>query len=130
MIDKIPSRQHVIATSINGTKTGDNSVQSNVQATINHGEKATNSGLTKAEEKKDKAIHEKQIQDIVKKINEKLIHDNTSLKFEIHEDLDRYYVKVIDDETKETIKEIPPKKMLDYYAAMRENMGLEIDTRV
>jgi flagellar protein FlaG len=54
----------------------------------------------------------------------------TNLKFELHEKLDDYYVKVIDRETKEVIKEIPPEKMLDMYAAMAEFMSFLTDEKV
>lgn len=54
----------------------------------------------------------------------------TSIQFELHEDLDEYYVTVVDPLTKEVIKEIPPKKMLDMYAAMYTHMGILIDDKV
>lgn len=55
---------------------------------------------------------------------------HTSIKFELHDKLDRYYVSVIDKNTDEVIKEIPPKKMLDMYAAMAEFMGFIVDEKV
>ena len=54
----------------------------------------------------------------------------TNLKFVLHDKLGEYYVKVVDIETDEVIKEIPPEKMLDMYAQMAEFMGLLIDEKV
>ncbi|QFK73369.1 flagellar protein FlaG [Pradoshia sp. D12] len=55
---------------------------------------------------------------------------HASLKFELHEDLNEYYVTVVDDATGNVLREIPPKKMLDMYAAMVENMALFVDRKV
>lgn len=54
---------------------------------------------------------------------------HTNLKFELHDKLEKYYVTVVDSETKEVIKEIPPKKFLDMYAQMAEFMGILIDEK-
>jgi len=54
----------------------------------------------------------------------------TSLKFVLHEKLNEYYVLVIDDSTKEVIREIPPEKLLDMYAAMAEYLGLIVDEKI
>ena len=55
---------------------------------------------------------------------------HASLKFELHEDLNEYFVTVVDDATGNVLREIPPKKMLDMYAAMVENMALFVDRKV
>src|SRR5699024_5663170 len=60
------------------------------------------------------------IEGMVEGLNEFIQPINTSVKFELHDKLDRYYVKVIDSTTKELIREIPPEQMLDMYAAMAE----------
>jgi len=48
----------------------------------------------------------------------------------MHEKLGEYYVQIIDEETKEVIREVPPKKMLDLYAAMAERIGLIINEKI
>lgn len=55
---------------------------------------------------------------------------NTNLKFIYHEKLEKYYVTVINVSTEEVIREIPPEKMLDMYAAMAESMGLLVDEKI
>lgn len=67
---------------------------------------------------------------IVKGLNDFLQPSQTSLKFELHEKLNEYYVQIIDGNTHEVVKEIPPKKMLDIYVAMMENIGLIVDEKI
>lgn len=66
---------------------------------------------------------------LVDKLNEFIDPLITNLKFVLHEDLNEYYVTVVNPLTDEVIKEIPPKKMLDMYAAMAEFMGILIDEK-
>lgn len=73
---------------------------------------------------------EEKLNEMIQSINDIIQPPHTSLKFELHEKLDDYYVTVIDDSTKEVIREIPSKKMLDMYAAMREFMGLMVDEKI
>jgi len=54
----------------------------------------------------------------------------TNLKFVFHEDLHEYYVTIINPVTDEVIREIPPKKLLDMYAAMAEYIGLLVDEKI
>lgn len=70
------------------------------------------------------------VKEIVDSVNKFLEASSTALKFEFHEKLNEYYVKIIDEKTKETIREIPPKKMLDFYAAMTEFLGLLVDKKI
>lgn len=71
--------------------------------------------------------------DVKKKIdgvNQFLKSANTNLKFNLHEDLNEYYITIVDEETNEVIKEVPPKKLLDIYAAMINTVGLFIDKKI
>ncbi|MFD1334152.1 flagellar protein FlaG [Oceanobacillus iheyensis] len=70
------------------------------------------------------------LEDAVDHMNELLKPIRRNLKFEMHEKLERYYVTVVDSETSEVIKEIPPKKMLDMYAELAEFMGFLIDEKI
>lgn len=83
------------------------------------------------ENKEEKNLLSKEkLNEVVESMNQFLQPTHTSLKFELHEKLDEYYVKIIDDETKEVIREIPSKKILDMYAAMTEFMGLVVDKKI
>ncbi|MDE8564467.1 flagellar protein FlaG [Anoxybacillus rupiensis] len=70
------------------------------------------------------------LSDIVKSMNTFLQPSQTSLRFELHDELKEYYVQVVDERTKEVIREIPPKKLLDMYAAMMEFVGLVVDKKI
>ncbi|HEO8420561.1 TPA: flagellar protein FlaG [Yersinia enterocolitica] len=74
--------------------------------------------------------NKEQLNEVIESINAFMQPSHTSLKFELHEKLNDYYVTVIDDDTKEVVREIPSKKMLDMYAAMKEFMGLVIDEKI
>lgn len=71
-----------------------------------------------------------EVEKIVKGLNEFLQPAHTSIRFVLHDKLNEYYVKVINDRTQEVIKEIPPKKLLDIYAAMTEFLGLVVDKKI
>ena len=66
----------------------------------------------------------------IETINKMMEVKNTGLKFNIHDELDRIFVQVIDRNTDEVIKEIPSKKFLDMITTMLDFMGLLIDERV
>lgn len=82
------------------------------------------------EERTSKEISKEKLEEIVKGMNEFLQPSHTSLKFNVHEDLKEYYVQLIDDRTKEVVREIPPKKLLDMYAAMMKFVGLIVDQKI
>jgi len=63
-------------------------------------------------------------------MNQLISPHHTSLHFAFHEKLDRYYVQIIDSDTNEVIKEIPPKKFLDAHAATLELLGFLVDKRI
>lgn len=67
---------------------------------------------------------------VVDSLNDFLTPAQTSLKFEFHDKLNEYYVTLIDEKTKEVVKEIPSKKMLDFYAAMTEFIGVMMDKKI
>lgn len=69
------------------------------------------------------------IQEKVQAMNDFLSPSHASLKFTFHEDLQEYYVEIVDLQTNEVIREIPPKKFLDMYAAMVQLMGMFVDKR-
>lgn len=55
---------------------------------------------------------------------------NTSLRFQYHEELQEYYVTIVDSKTDEVVKEIPSKKLMDIYAAMRDFLGILVDHKI
>ena len=70
------------------------------------------------------------VKQVIDSLNKFLEPNNTSLKFELHEELNEYYVTIVNDETHEVIREIPSKKILDIYAAMTEFLGFVVDKKI
>lgn len=75
------------------------------------------------------AIKEEDMQRFVEDVNEVLIPSKRHVQFEYHDDLNEYYVVVVDDESKEVVREVPSKKLMDMYAAMNEFIGLLFDKK-
>ena len=72
-----------------------------------------------------------QVEKVVDSMNRFLKASNTHLKFVFHDELNEYYVTVVDSVSDEVIKEIPSKKMLDMYASMMsEVLGAIVDHKV
>lgn len=63
-------------------------------------------------------------------MNKFLESANVQLRFKFHEQLNEYYVTIVDSETEEVVREIPPKKLLDIHAAMKDFIGLLIDHKI
>jgi flagellar protein FlaG len=74
-------------------------------------------------------VSEAFIQKAVDKANDTFKVQNRSLEFKIHERTKEIIVKIIDRDTKEVIREIPPEKMLDMFASMLEFAGLLVDEK-
>ena len=75
-------------------------------------------------------ISKKQLQQAVEMVNEFLQINNSASKFVLHEGLDRYFVQLIDSETEEVLKEIPPKRLLDAFYEMQKLVGMIVDEKI
>lgn len=65
----------------------------------------------------------------IDEINHKIRPTHTSCQFSYHEKTNRITIKVIDDDTEEVIREIPPEKALDMLAKTLELEGILVDER-
>lgn len=67
-------------------------------------------------------------------LNKAMKISNHHLEFTLHEKSGRYLVKVVDSESQEVIREIPPEDALDYAAKVRdmlnEMIGLMVDEKI
>jgi flagellar protein FlaG len=68
-----------------------------------------------------------QIKKAVEQINKNMAHSEAV--FGIHEKTNRITIKIVDKETKELIKELPPEKTLDMIAKAWELAGLLVDEK-
>ena len=69
------------------------------------------------------AAIKKAVEDINKRAN------NSEAIFGIHEPTNRVTIKLVDKDTKEVIKELPPEKTLDMIAKVWEMAGLLVDEK-
>jgi flagellar protein FlaG len=70
------------------------------------------------------------LEKVISAMNDMLEPAHTSSKFVLHEKLNDYYVQIVDEVTKEVVKEIPNKKFLDMYAEMIDFMGIFVDKKI
>jgi len=67
--------------------------------------------------------------EMIEKANKAIIGATCRFEYSIHEGTKEIMVKVINKETQEVIREIPPEKILDMVAKMWELVGILVDER-
>ena len=77
--------------------------------------------------KEEHAPSEATISDSVARANRHM--ERTHCEYSYHEKTKRVSIKVLDDETGEVIREIPPEKSLDMLQKMWEMAGIVLDER-
>ncbi|QCR31525.1 flagellar protein FlaG [Lysinibacillus sp. SGAir0095] len=75
-------------------------------------------------------VNEEKLKQAVESLNEFLEINHNSSKFVYHEGLDRYFVQVVNKDTEEVVKEIPPKKLLDAFYEMQKMVGMIVDEKI
>ena len=70
---------------------------------------------------------QEQIRKAVEQLNKNM--RNSEAVFGIHEKTNRVTIKIVDKETKEVIKEVPPEKTLDMIAKVWELAGILVDEK-
>ena len=75
----------------------------------------------------DQQAYNERVRKAVESLNRKL--SNSEAVFGIHEDTNRVTIKIVDKNTKEVIKELPPEKTLDMIARVWEMAGILIDEK-
>ncbi len=91
----------------------------------------TGKNLIKKHEKQPHSISisEKAVIEAIERANKALEGVYTSFEFSIHDETHEIMVKVLNRETKEVIREIPPEKLLDMVAKMWEMAGILVDEK-
>lgn len=70
---------------------------------------------------------EKELDDLVDRGNKLLRESDTKLQFSVHKATGTILVKVINTDTNEVVKEIPPEKIVDMVYKMCQQAGIFID---
>ncbi len=89
--------------------------------------KASDGNSGSSQERKE-ATHE-QVKKAVEKLNREM-NKNTSCQFGMHEETNRVTIKIVDNETKEVVKEFPPEETLDMIAKVWEIAGIMVDEKL
>lgn len=71
-----------------------------------------------------------ELEQAVDTMNELLENTHKASKFVLHDGLNKYYVRLVDTETEEVIKEIPPERLLDALYEMQKLAGMIVDEKV
>ena len=70
------------------------------------------------------------VQKITDSLNKLLDTTSVQLRYQYHENLNQYYVTLVDTKKDEVVREIPNKKLLDMYAAMLDFVGVLVDEKI
>lgn len=74
-------------------------------------------------------FQEKTILNAIDEINAKLSGQNTEVEVSFHDKTKEMIVKLVNKESKETIREIPSEKIIDMIVSLCEMAGLYIDEK-
>lgn len=80
--------------------------------------------------KQEARYTESDLQIATETVNKALKMSNYHLEFRLHKDSGRYQVKVVDSDTKEIIRELPPENVLEFSAQVRHMLNKMIGVLV
>lgn len=106
---------------------GEEVQQPDVQTVVGVQENAGSNQKTKGDPAAKQNTSNAQIKKAVEEINKKA--SNSEAVFGIHDKTNRVTIKIVDKDTRETIKEYPPEKTLDMIAKVWEMAGLLVDEK-
>ncbi len=78
---------------------------------------------------KDVLVDDKELKKIENRINNITASLNFKIEFQIHKESKRFFVKIVDKDTKKVIREIPPEQLLEFYANFEKMLGLLFNGR-
>lgn len=83
--------------------------------------------VTEQEGQQNGQQQNEQLRKAIEQLNKKM--NNSEAVYGIHEATNRVTIKIVDKETKETIKEFPPEQTLDMIAKVWELAGIMVDEK-
>lgn len=83
-----------------------------------------NSKMLKKDELESKKYTEKDVDKGVKKLNKFLEDEKVHAEYSVHKDLKTIIIKIVDDDTKKVVLEVPSEKILDMIASMCKQVGI------
>lgn len=112
-------------TEVSARETTAGQVDNTISVVTNTREKGNSDGT--ADKESGKQPSNEQIRKAVEAMNKKMAHSEAV--FGIHEATNRVTIKIIDKDSREVIKELPPEKTLDMIAKVWEMAGILVDER-
>lgn len=107
-----------------------NAVQGSSQGIVENQDSRDTTSKINEQSTEKLEITEEKLKQAVDSLNEFMESNHNSSKFVYHEGLDRYFVQVVNKDTEEVIKEIPPKKLLDAFYEMQKMVGMIVDEKI
>jgi Uncharacterized flagellar protein FlaG len=91
--------------------------------------KAADSGQQNAAEVQDASIQSEQLDRALNSVNQALSYHRIRFEYTVHDKTKAVMIKMMDADTGEVIREIPPEKFLDIEAMTLEQAGLLVDKK-
>ncbi len=85
--------------------------------------------IREEEKQKDTQAKVNRVKSIINETNNKIKHARTRCEFSYHEAVNRVSIKVLDVDTNEVVREIPPEETLEILQKLWEVAGLLVDER-
>lgn len=79
---------------------------------------------SESDNSKNQEYNKNDLDKALRKLNNFLKDERTHAEYSVHKDLGTIMIKVVDEDTKEVILEVPPQKILDIVASMCKQVGL------
>lgn len=73
---------------------------------------------------KNEEYNKKDLDNALKKINNFMKDEHTRAEYSYHKDFGTLMIKIVNEDTKEVLLEVPPKRILDIVASMMKQVGL------
>lgn len=111
---------------------GQNNLQGNtseVAGNTNVDKIVTKDAVSNSKDTTKKEVGKEDVKNAVDKLNKFLEGEKVHAVYEVHEKLNDIMIKIVNNDTKEVILEIPPKKILDMVAKMCEMVGILVDKK-
>lgn len=99
------------------------------QTSLQETTKTVDFKVNAVKESSEGTVKEEDVKKAVDKLNKLLEGEQTHAEYERHDKLGDMMIKIIDNNTKQVVLEVPPKKILDMVAKMMEMVGLLVDKK-
>ncbi len=93
------------------------------------GEPEKNENKSNQKNKDNNLPDKKEIEKIENKLNNVAASLNFQIEFKQHKGTKKFYVEIVDKNTKKIIREIPPEQILDFLSKFEKMLGILFDRR-